>query len=70
MANNLLQYRPSNLSLAIKLDILPIKDDLDPRNLSRIPKPSPWQQAAEQKITHTAPPNCPLYGAVIGGRPG
>lgn len=41
MANNLLQYRPSNLGLIIKLDILPIKYDLDPRNPGRVPMPSP-----------------------------
>jgi hypothetical protein len=41
MANNVLQRRPSNLSVIIKLDILPIKDYLDPRNLGRVPMPSP-----------------------------
>jgi hypothetical protein len=56
MASNLLQYRPAYPSSIIKLDILPIKNYLDPRNLSRIPMPSPRQQAAEQKITHEAPP--------------
>jgi hypothetical protein len=56
VANNMLQFRPSNLTLIIKLDILPIKDDLDPRNLGRIPTPTPRQQAAEKKISHAAPP--------------
>jgi hypothetical protein len=56
IASNLLQYGPANQSSIIKLDILPIQDDLDPWNLSRIPTPSPWQEAAEQKITHVAPP--------------
>ena len=70
MANNLLQCRPSTLRVIIKLDILPIKDYLDPRNLGRVPMPSPRQQAGEQKITHAAPADCPLDGAVIAGRPG
>jgi hypothetical protein len=56
VAGKLLQYRQANPSAIIKLDILPIKDYVDPWNLSRIPMPSPRQQAAEQNITHAAPP--------------
>jgi hypothetical protein len=56
MASKLLQDRQAHPSAIIKLDILPIKDYLDPRNLSRIPMPSPRQQPAEQNITHAAPP--------------
>jgi hypothetical protein len=68
MARKLLQYRPANPGSIIKLDILPIKDYLDPRNLGWIPTPSPRQQAAEQNITHAAPHDSPPDDAAIAGR--